>query len=40
MANVYKLVGSIDLLGNPVGLIGDVSGGFRDLIEMPYDGFV
>lgn len=27
-ANVFKLVGSIDLLGNPVGLIKNVGEGF------------
>ncbi|CAD8076677.1 unnamed protein product [Paramecium primaurelia] len=39
-SNLYKLVGSIDLLGNPIGLIENVQEGFQDLFEMPYDGFV
>ncbi|CAD8214972.1 unnamed protein product [Paramecium octaurelia] len=39
-SNLYKLAGSIDLLGNPIGLIENVQEGFQDLFEMPYDGFV
>lgn len=27
-ANLYQLIGSIDILGNPVGLIRDLGGGF------------
>ena len=35
----YKLLGSIDIIGNPVGLFRNISSGVVDLIEKPIQGF-
>mgnify|MGYP002623931192 CR=1 FL=1 len=37
---LLRLVGSLDIVGNPVALFENISGGFRDLIEKPYEGFI
>jgi len=40
MKQVYKLVGSIDILGNPVGLFNGIGTGVVDLFDKPMKGFV
>ncbi|ANZ74777.1 BA75_01327T0 [Komagataella pastoris] len=37
---VYKILGSADFLGNPVGLFNNLSSGFLDIFYEPYMGFV
>ncbi|KAJ2823562.1 Vacuolar protein sorting-associated protein 13, partial [Coemansia furcata] len=37
---VYKLLGSANLLGNPVGLFTSISSGVTDFFYEPYQGFV
>ncbi|KAJ1782880.1 Vacuolar protein sorting-associated protein 13, partial [Coemansia sp. RSA 2167] len=37
---VYKVVGSANLLGNPVGLFSSISSGVSDFFYEPYQGFV
>ncbi|EEB06191.1 vacuolar protein sorting-associated protein 13a [Schizosaccharomyces japonicus yFS275] len=37
---IHKIVGSADLLGNPVGLFNTVSSGIADIFYEPYHGFV
>ncbi|KAI8978652.1 hypothetical protein BDB01DRAFT_799548 [Pilobolus umbonatus] len=37
---IYRVVGSIDILGNPVGLFNTLSSGFGELFYEPYHGFV
>ncbi|KAJ1733254.1 Vacuolar protein sorting-associated protein 13 [Coemansia biformis] len=37
---VYKVVGSANLLGNPVGLFNSISSGVTDFFYEPYQGFV
>lgn len=36
----FKIIGSIDLIGNPIGLFNHVCAGFSDLIEKPAEGFI
>ena len=37
---VFKLLGSINLLGNPVGLFSQIGTGVQDLFEKPIEGFI
>jgi len=37
---MLKIVGSIDILGNPVGLFSGIGTGIFDLFEKPMKGFV
>ncbi|KAI8319824.1 hypothetical protein GQ54DRAFT_264680 [Martensiomyces pterosporus] len=37
---VYKVVGSANFLGNPVGLFNNISSGVSDFFYEPYQGFV
>eukprot|EP01017_Pseudomicrothorax_dubius_P031197 TRINITY_DN3958_c0_g1_i4.p1 TRINITY_DN3958_c0_g1~~TRINITY_DN3958_c0_g1_i4.p1 ORF type:complete len:632 (+),score=84.39 TRINITY_DN3958_c0_g1_i4:151-2046(+) len=37
--SIFKLLGSINILGNPVGLFKNLSSGISDLIEKPLKGF-
>ena len=37
---LLKLVGSINIIGNPVGLFGNISDGVTDLFEKPMQGFL
>jgi vacuolar protein sorting-associated protein 13A/C len=39
-SNLLKIIGSMDILGDPMGLIRNVGGGFQDLYEMPKEGFI
>ena len=34
------LVGSLDIVGNPVGLFNNISSGVQDLLEKPMQGFL
>ena len=36
---VYKILGSVDIIGNPVGLFSNISTGVVDLFEKPRQGF-
>lgn len=36
---IYKILGSIDIIGNPVGLFNNISTGVVDLFEKPRQGF-
>ena len=40
LKNVLLIVGSIEILGNPVGLFKHISTGVVDFIEKPIEGFV
>jgi len=37
---VFKLLGSINIIGNPVGLFSQIGTGVQDLIEKPMEGFI
>lgn len=37
---VLKLLGSINILGNPVGLFSSIGTGMQDLLEKPREGFI
>lgn len=37
---VYKILGSADFLGNPVGLFDNLTSGVKDFFYEPYKGFV
>lgn len=37
---VYKILGSADFIGNPVGLFNNLSSGVLDIFYEPYQGFV
>ena len=38
--SIPKLLGSLDIVGNPVGLFKNISSGVVDLVEKPLDGFL
>ncbi|KAG1054811.1 hypothetical protein G6F43_003196 [Rhizopus delemar] len=40
MYQVHRVLGSIDILGNPVGLFNNLSSGFGELFYEPYQGFI
>ncbi|KAL7754164.1 Vacuolar protein sorting-associated protein 13 [Sorochytrium milnesiophthora] len=40
ISQLYKIVGSIDIIGNPVGLFSNIGSGFKDVFYEPYQGFV
>lgn len=40
VSQLYKIFGSLNILGNPVSLFRNISTGFQDLKEKPADGFV
>lgn len=40
MKSAVKAIGSVDILGNPIGLFSHVSEGIFDLIDKPIEGFV
>jgi len=39
-AQLYRILGSADMFGNPVGLFNNVSSGVHDIFYEPYQGFV
>lgn len=40
MRQLYKVFGSLNILGNPVSLFRNISTGFKDLKDKPAEGFV
>ena len=40
MKQIFLLMGSIDLIGNPVGLFSNIGAGMQDLVMKPAEGFV
>jgi vacuolar protein sorting-associated protein 13A/C len=40
MTQVYRVLGSADFLGNPVGLFNNISSGVQDIFYEPYQGMV
>ncbi len=38
--NFLNVLGSLHILGNPIGLINNIGQGFQDLIKKPAEGFV
>ena len=40
MTQAVKLLFSIDILGNPIGLLENIAGGVKDFFYLPIQGFV
>ena len=40
VGQIYRVLGSADFLGNPIGLFNQVSSGFTDIFYEPYQGVV
>lgn len=40
LTQIYRVLGSADFLGNPVGLFNNISSGFSDFFYEPWQGFV
>ncbi|KAH6603756.1 vacuolar sorting-associated 13 [Trichoderma cornu-damae] len=40
MYQIHKILGSADLLGNPVGLFNNISSGVNDIFYEPYQGLI
>lgn len=40
ISQIYRVLGSADFLGNPVGLFNNISSGFSDIFYEPYHGMV
>lgn len=40
LKQLYKVFGSLNIIGNPVSLFRNVSTGFKDLKDKPSEGFV
>lgn len=40
LGQLYKVFGSLNIIGNPVSLFRNVSTGFKDLKDKPAEGFV
>ena len=40
ITEVLKVLGSLNIIGNPVGLFSNVATGMQDLFEKPIEGFV
>ncbi len=40
MSQIYRVLGSADFLGNPVGLFNNISSGVSDIFYEPYQGIV
>jgi vacuolar protein sorting-associated protein 13A/C len=38
--NIAKIVGNLDIIGNPVSLFSNVAGGFKAVYQKPKEGFV
>jgi len=38
LRQLHRLVGSVDLIGNPAGLLGSLSSGVEDFFYEPYRG--
>jgi vacuolar protein sorting-associated protein 13A/C len=37
---IYKLLGAVNLIGNPAGLFTNIATGLQDLVEKPAEGSV
>jgi vacuolar protein sorting-associated protein 13A/C len=37
---IFKIVGSIDILGNPLGLFKNIGQGVFDFVDKPIEGFI
>jgi vacuolar protein sorting-associated protein 13A/C len=37
---LYKVLGSLNIIGNPIGLLRNISTGFKDFSTKPAQGFV
>ena len=40
VTQLYKVLGSLNIIGNPMGLLRNISTGFEDLATKPAKGFV
>lgn len=40
ITEIFKVLGSLNIIGNPVGLFSNVATGMQDLFEKPIEGFV
>jgi vacuolar protein sorting-associated protein 13A/C len=40
LGQLHRIVGSADVLGNPVGLFNTIGSGVKDVFYEPYQGFV
>lgn len=40
LTQLYKLVGSLNIIGNPMSLFRNISKGVRDMTEKPLEGIV
>lgn len=40
LRQLYRILGSVDFIGNPVGLFNNVSSGVADIFYEPYKGVV
>jgi hypothetical protein len=38
LSSLINIIGSIEIIGNPVGLIQRISAGVIDFVEMPIEG--
>lgn len=38
--NIAKIVGNLDIIGNPVSLFSNIAGGFKAVYQKPKEGFV
>jgi vacuolar protein sorting-associated protein 13A/C len=36
----YKLIGAVDIIGNPIGLFKNISTGLADFVDKPAEGLV
>ncbi len=39
MSTILPLIGNMSILGNPVSLANRIGTGFKDLIDLPAEGF-
>lgn len=37
---VYKVIGSLNIIGNPMGLFNNITTGLTDLIQKPVEGAI
>ncbi|CEP23102.1 Vacuolar protein sorting-associated protein 13 AltName: Full=Suppression of the onset of impotence protein 1; AltName: Full=Vacuolar protein-targeting protein 2 [Cyberlindnera jadinii] len=40
MSQIYRVIGSADVIGNPVGLFNNISSGVMDIFYEPYQGLI
>lgn len=39
LETILPLIGNMNILGNPVSLVNRIGSGFKDLIDLPAEGF-